>query len=267
MSAVLGKLNPHGLAPEWFKIFVAFLNSLDPSSAYPLGSSEVGYLSFLDFDDFTSVCNHLSQVSSDNLSVYTDESLKNLGTAGCKAGTAVFFENISLGLGIGVLGLMSSTMVELQAIALVLECISMSNSVHLFSNSQSVLDACKLELGLMCSDFCNKCWVKCQHIVNVIYSKNLRISWHKVKSYSGISGNKHVNVIANAATLSCWYFPLCLDERFIVADDSVIFGNSRHFVCDIYCSVCHACWEIGSGSKFLMNSLILEVDWLCSSLV
>ncbi|KAG9294577.1 hypothetical protein G9A89_008056 [Geosiphon pyriformis] len=169
--------------------------------------------------------------NSGSLSVYTDGSLKDLGTVGCKTGTAAFFKNINLSLEVGVSGLMSSTMAKLQAIALALECVSVSSSVYLFLDSQFALNACKLELGL-----------------------NLRISWHKVKSHFGVLGNKHTNVITGAAF-------------FFMADDGVISGNSRHFVCNIYYSVCHACWEVGSGFKFLIGSLISKIDWLCSSLV
>ncbi|KAG9300445.1 hypothetical protein G9A89_010070 [Geosiphon pyriformis] len=80
-------------------------------------------------------------MDSDSLFVYTDGFLKNLGTVDCKAGTAAFFENINLDLGIGVLGLISSTMAELQAIVLALKCVLISSSVRLFSDSQSALDA------------------------------------------------------------------------------------------------------------------------------
>ncbi|KAG9286845.1 hypothetical protein G9A89_012395 [Geosiphon pyriformis] len=117
-------------------------------------------------------------------------------------------------------------MAELQTIALALECVLISNSVHLFSDSQSTLNACKLELGLVCPNFCNKCWVKRQHIVNGICSKNLKINWHKIKDHSGFLGNKHTDMITSTASLSSWCLPSCLDEHFIVANGSVISGNS-----------------------------------------
>ncbi|KAG9296005.1 hypothetical protein G9A89_011857 [Geosiphon pyriformis] len=52
-----------------------------------------------------------------------------------------------------------------------------------------------------------------------------------------------------------------------MTDDGVVSGNFRHFVCDIYHLVCHAHWEIGSGSRFLASGLLSEVNWHHSSLV
>ncbi|KAG9284464.1 hypothetical protein G9A89_014068 [Geosiphon pyriformis] len=178
-----------------------------------------------------------------------DGFLKNLNTIGCKTGTAAFFEDINLGLDIGVLDLMSSTMAELQTIVLALECILLFSSVYLFSDSQSVLNA-----------------FEHQHIVNIIHSKNLRVSWHKVKSHLDILKNEHANMIAGAVFLSGWHLPPYLNKCFIVADDSIVSDNSKHFVCDVYHSICHACWEVGSGFKFLMGGLLSKVNWLHSSL-
>ncbi|KAG9301418.1 hypothetical protein G9A89_018090 [Geosiphon pyriformis] len=172
-----------------------------------------------------------------------------------------------MSLGVGVSGLMLSTMAELQAIALTLECVPVFSNVHLFLDSQSALDACKSELGLVVPDFRNRCWVECQHIANVIYSKSLRVTWHKVKSHSGILGNEHADVIAGAISVSDWFFPPRLDEHFLMADGNVVSGNSRHFIRDTFCAICHAHWEVRSGSKFLPVDLCADVDWSRSSLV
>ncbi|KAG9299930.1 hypothetical protein G9A89_009658 [Geosiphon pyriformis] len=86
------RLDPHGLVSKWFKISVIFFNDLAFSSAHFLV---------------------LSRISSGSLSVYMDGSLKNLGTVGYKADAAAFFENINLGLDIGISDLMLSTMAEL----------------------------------------------------------------------------------------------------------------------------------------------------------
>ncbi|KAG9293135.1 hypothetical protein G9A89_001762 [Geosiphon pyriformis] len=229
------RLDFYGLVPKWFKISVAFLNDIVLSSAHFLVSSRVNSLSILNSGDFAFICNYLFWVCFGSLSVYINGSLKELGTIGYKAGTAAFFENINLGLGVGILSLLSSTMTELQTIVLALECVSIFSFVYLFSNSQSALDACKLELGL-------------------------------VKSYSGISENEHIDVVANTVFLSSWHLSLCLNEHFIVTNGSIISSNSRHFVHNIYCFVCHAHWEVESGFKVLINSLISEIDWLCLSL-
>ncbi|KAG9288122.1 hypothetical protein G9A89_017717 [Geosiphon pyriformis] len=109
----------------------------------------VGSLNILESCDFASICDCLSQVHIDSLLVYTDRSLSNLDTVECKASTATFFKDIDVSLGIGVSGLMLSTLVELQAIALVLECVLSLSFVKLFSDSQSALDACSVRLNIV----------------------------------------------------------------------------------------------------------------------
>ncbi|KAG9290051.1 hypothetical protein G9A89_010357 [Geosiphon pyriformis] len=215
---------------EWFKLSTTFLNDVILSLTYSLAVYDGSSSDILGSSDFVSVCDHFLQVDNGILFVYTDRSLKNLGTASCRAGAVTFFENIGLGLSVGVLDLMSSTLAKLQAIALALECVLLSSSINLFLDSQSALDAYKSELGLMCSDFCNQCWVECQHIVNVICNKNLRVSWHKVKGHSGVLENEHADIITGAAFLLGWCFPSHLDEHFIVSDYSIVSGNSRHFI-------------------------------------
>ncbi|KAG9303053.1 hypothetical protein G9A89_022142 [Geosiphon pyriformis] len=73
-----------------------------------------------------------------------DGSLNGLGTLDMKAGAAVFFKDINLGLGVEVSGLVSSTMAKLQVIALAFECVPFSHSVDLFLNSQTALNTYKL---------------------------------------------------------------------------------------------------------------------------
>ncbi|KAG9284053.1 hypothetical protein G9A89_022827 [Geosiphon pyriformis] len=220
------RLDPHGLVPKWFDISVAFLVALHFS---PSASAGIGPLDICGSNDFVSVCNRLFWVSADSLFIYIDGSLKNLGTVSCRAGAAVFFKNINLGLGVSVQSLMSFTLMELQAIALALECVPVACSVHLFLDSQAALDACRSESDLVCPDFCNQCWVKCRHIKN--------------------------------------YLPPCVDEHFLLADGSIVSGNFRHFVRDVFYAVCQMHWEVGSGSGFLDSDLHSNVDWLCSSKV
>ncbi|KAG9289472.1 hypothetical protein G9A89_008033 [Geosiphon pyriformis] len=269
MSTVLGesKLDPRGPIPEWFRLSAVFLASEDSSPVRIPFLANIGPLNILGSSGFVSVCDCLLQVNARVLLVYTDGSLRNLSTVGCEAGAVAFFEDIGVGLGVGVSGLMSSTMAELQTIALALKCVPVFSVVYLFSDSQSALDAYKSELGLVVPDFCNWYWVEHWHIANVIYSKGLRVNWHKVKSHSGISGNEHADVIAGAVFVSDWFLPPRLDEHFLMADGNVVSVNSKHFVRDTFHAMCCAHWKVGSGSKFLPVNLCADVDWSRSSLV
>ncbi|KAG9286096.1 hypothetical protein G9A89_022773 [Geosiphon pyriformis] len=163
------KLDPCGLVPEWFGLSVTFLSSV--ASCLP-GSSFLGGvgkpLNILEFQEFKLVCDQLFCISTGNLSVYMDGSLRDLNTIWKKTGAAVFFDNIGLGLGMRVTGLLFFTLVELQAIVLVLECVPFLSSIHLHSNSQAALDACKSELCFICLDFHVWCWVEHQHIVDIV---------------------------------------------------------------------------------------------------
>ncbi|KAG9284683.1 hypothetical protein G9A89_003643 [Geosiphon pyriformis] len=173
---------------------------------------------------FGVICNDLLSVGAACLSVYTDGSLSNLDTVDILAGAAVFFENINLGLSVGVSGLVFSTLAELQTIALVFECVSSFHSVDLFLNSQH------------------------RHITNVIYHKNLDVNWIKVKGHLSVSGNECADALAKNAALSAWHLPHLVSERFLKAGVNTVFGNLRHFVHDIFRSIHRAHWEIGSGS-------------------
>ncbi|KAG9296509.1 hypothetical protein G9A89_015101 [Geosiphon pyriformis] len=169
--------------------------------------SAEGFLSILGFREFNAGC----------LSVYTDSSLRDLGIIQKKTGAAVFFEDISLGLGVKISGLLFSTLIELQVIALVLECVSLFN-------------------------FCNWYWVEHQHIVDIIHCKNLKVEWLKVKSYLSVMGNDHVNAFAA-------FFSLCLKRHCLLAGGDLISGNFRHFVQDVFRFVHHMDWEVGSNSN------------------
>ncbi|KAG9290321.1 hypothetical protein G9A89_007052 [Geosiphon pyriformis] len=250
--------------PDWFNAAVHFLSG---SGSFPVCSFlplNVDSSNVLESCKFNVVCNHLLEVDSDCLSLFMDGSLCGLGTLGMKAGTTVFFEDIDLGLGVEVSGLVSFTMMELQAIALALECVPPSRSVNLFSDSQAALDACRSELMLGCPNFRNHCWVKHCHISNVIRHKNLDVNWIKVRGHSGVLGNERVDTLARAAVSSGVHLPHRIDEHFLKAGGTVVFGNSRHFVHGVFYSIHHAYWEVSSGSRVLVDSLRADVDWFRS---
>ncbi|KAG9301692.1 hypothetical protein G9A89_016763 [Geosiphon pyriformis] len=224
------RLDPRGPVPEWFGLSVTFLSNV--TSFFPglflLGG--VGkLLNILESQEFKLVCDQLSCVSTSSLSVYTDGSLRNLGTIQRKTDAAVFFDNIGLGLGIRVTGLLSSTLAELQAIALALECVPSLSSVCLHSDSQTALDVCKLELCFICLDFHIQCWVEHQHIVNIIHCKNLRVNWIKVKNHSGVVENDCADTLAAVAFDSDWHLLPRLKNHCLLAGSELVSGNSRHF--------------------------------------
>ncbi|KAG9300574.1 hypothetical protein G9A89_000755 [Geosiphon pyriformis] len=185
-------------------------------------------VAFLNNVTFLSVCSSFFEGVGDS-------SLKDLGTISRKAGAAVFFEDIGLDLEVKV-------------------------SVCLYSDSQTALDACKSELHQVCSDFHNWYWVEHQHVVDIIHSRNLRVEWLKVKNHSGTMENDRADVLTANASLSDWFLSFHLKEHCLVAEDDFIFGNSRHFIHDIFRSVHWVHWEVGSGSKFLIKDLLLDVD-------
>ncbi|KAG9292121.1 hypothetical protein G9A89_005265 [Geosiphon pyriformis] len=240
------RLDSHGPVPEWFNLSVAFLVAL---CSFLLASAGVGPLDICDSNDFVSICDRFSQVGTDSLFVYMDGSLKNLDTIGCRAEAVAFFEDINLGLGVGVHGLLLSTLMGLQTIALALECVSAAHS--------AALDVCKSESNL----------IEHQHIRNVIHRKNLRVNWHKIKGHFGISGNDYANSIADTVSLSDWYFSFRVSKHFLLADGDIVSGNSRHFVYNVFHAVCYTCWEVSSGSGFLNSNLHSDVNWLCFSKV
>ncbi|KAG9302024.1 hypothetical protein G9A89_021068 [Geosiphon pyriformis] len=89
---------------------------------------------------------------------------------------------------------------------------------------------------------------------------SLRVSWHKVKGHLDVLGNKCADILADTTSLSKWHLPLQLKEYYILAGNKVVFGSLRHFFHDIFWSMHHACWKAGSGSRFLVNSLLSDVD-------
>ncbi|KAG9302612.1 hypothetical protein G9A89_007316 [Geosiphon pyriformis] len=205
---------------DWFSLSVTFLNNMNSSPVSPFISENVGRLiSILNSQKFKLVCDQLSCVSAGSLSVYTDGFLRDLGTIQKKADAAVFFENIGFGY----------KDLWFVAIALALECVLPLSLVCLHSDNQTVLDACKSELYLICLDFCIQCWVKHQHIVNIIYCKNLRVKWIKMKNYSGVIGNNCADAFAAVAFNFDWHLPFHLKIYCFLASGDLVSSNSRHF--------------------------------------
>ncbi|KAG9296905.1 hypothetical protein G9A89_006860 [Geosiphon pyriformis] len=193
MSCVLGEttyfkffslLWHYGIA--FFEFSVQFLGGASSFSVYSLSLDDSSSSNILCSSGFNAIRTNLLCFDVDCLSVYMDGFLSGLGSVDMKAGTAVFFENIGIGLGVEVSGLMSSTLTELQAIALALKYISPFCSINLFLDN------------LVHPDFRNQCWIERCHIVNVIHRKNLNINWYKVKGHLGVLGNECTDKLARA---------------------------------------------------------------------
>ncbi|KAG9284052.1 hypothetical protein G9A89_022826 [Geosiphon pyriformis] len=258
------RLNFHGLVSSWFDLSVRFFGSV----AFPSGCfSHEGGCGSSDIHqslDFGVICNNLLNVGAACFSVYTDRSLSNLSTVDMLAGTAVFFEDIDSGLGVGVSGLVSSTLAELQTIALALECVPSFRLIDLFSDSQAAIDAYKLESLLVGPDFRNCCWIEHCYIANVIHRKNLDVNWIKIKSYSGVSDNEHANALAKDAAFSAWNLLYLISERFLKAGVDMVSGNSRHFVHNIFSVVCLFCDEVEVSDHVFSCSSNADI---CASLL
>ncbi|KAG9306832.1 hypothetical protein G9A89_005733 [Geosiphon pyriformis] len=236
MSSILGE-------STYFKcLSVQFLGGASSLSVYFSSLDNDNFSNILHSCGFSAISANLLCSDVGHLSVYMNGSLSGLGSVNIKAGAAVFFEDIGMSLGMGVSGLMSFTLTELQAIALALKCVLSSHSINLFSNSQAALDACKSELDLVGLDFRYWCWIEYCHIVNVICSKNLNVNWYKIKGHLGVLGNKHANELARAVALSSWALPHSINECY-------------------FRSVYHTHWEISFGSWVIVDSLYADIDW------
>ncbi|KAG9307793.1 hypothetical protein G9A89_023358 [Geosiphon pyriformis] len=106
-----------------------------------------------------------------------------------------------------------------------------------------------------------------RHIATVIRQKNLDVNWVKVKGHSGVSSNEHADMLAKGTAFSAWHLPHLVSKRFLCAGGTAVFGNSRHFVCNVFRLVHRACWEIGVGFRVVDDSLRADINWFKSSMV
>ncbi|KAG9297175.1 hypothetical protein G9A89_019456 [Geosiphon pyriformis] len=232
---------------HWFNVMHKFLldRGLAPHTANNAGGS-LG-CSVLDSEQFAFVRDDLLEVWSDSLDVYTDGSLKSAGSSSMVSGAAAYFSALDAGVGVGVCGLLSSTLLELQAVALALECIPFSCSVVLYLNSQVAIDACVSELAFVVPDFHNHCWIERKHL--------------------GVSGNDQADALAGKAVGSPIFLPSGVHECFLLAKDTAVSGNVRHFVRDVFRSVCCARWETGPGYDVVPAIPLQHFDWDISAWV
>ncbi|KAG9304928.1 hypothetical protein G9A89_003096 [Geosiphon pyriformis] len=138
-EAYLGikRLDPRDPVPVWFASLVKFIigGDLSNSELLSLHSAPAGFSC-----DFSYVSKHLLNSGLGSIPVYTNGSVKNLGLLCACDGAATYFLNVDTGVRVKMDGLLSSTLAEMQAIALALECMPISHSVDLYTDSQASLD-------------------------------------------------------------------------------------------------------------------------------
>ncbi|KAG9294845.1 hypothetical protein G9A89_008537 [Geosiphon pyriformis] len=189
-------------------------------------------LNVLNSEAFACVYEDFLEVWSNCIEVYTNRFLKGADSAEIASGMAAYFSAIDMGIGIRVQELLLSTLAELQAIALVLECIPSFCSVVLYSDSQSTID-----------------------------KKNILVRWIKIKEHLGVLSNVRADKLAGKATFFPFSLPVGIQERFLVAEDTAVSGNTYYFVHDLFQSICHAYWKAGPGYDIVLSAIIREISW------
>ncbi|KAG9297096.1 hypothetical protein G9A89_019377 [Geosiphon pyriformis] len=178
-------LDPRGPVPIWFVSLVKFINGNRLLNSVLLFPCSV----LADFPcDFGYINEHLLNSGLGSVTIYTNSFIKNLGSLGACGGVTAYFLDVNTSVGVKVDELLSSTLVKLQTIVFVLECVPVSQSVNLFTDSQVSLNLYNSSNSMSDPNFYNKCWIKKE-----------RICHNKVKGHSGVVGNERANFYADAA--------------------------------------------------------------------
>ncbi|KAG9292895.1 hypothetical protein G9A89_016257 [Geosiphon pyriformis] len=218
--------------PFWFILILRFLHNKIFLSTLPNSNSLVNVNNVLLLDQFFVVKNGLLEIWSDSIFVFTDSSLKEFGFVDVIGSAAVFFSKIGLDIRVGVVGLLSSMMAELQAVVLMLECVPFSCLVEMCLDSQAALDVC-------------------------------------VKRHSGVLNNVCVDVLACTFAYSSLLLPTNVHEHFMMANGmsiseigpgSKILGGFS--VCNIDWVRTMAVWHLNLG--MLSGSISKNSAGLCS---
>ncbi|KAG9286753.1 hypothetical protein G9A89_012303 [Geosiphon pyriformis] len=197
--------------PVWFVFLVKFVNRDGLSNDMPLFPCSV----LADFlCDFGYVNECLLSSGLGSVTIFTDGSVKNFGSLDARDNATTYFPDVNASIRVKMNELLSSTLVELQAIVLALNQASLN--MYNFGSSMSG------------PNFHDKCWIKKKHICHVISRKSLSITWNKVKDYSGIVGNKYANFYADATTIFKSFLSLVIFYCFLNVEDRPVSENAYY---------------------------------------
>ncbi|KAG9287980.1 hypothetical protein G9A89_017575 [Geosiphon pyriformis] len=233
-----GVLDSCGSVLYWFVVTSKFLLNPVPSLPNFAKSVHFGFVDILESSGFFGIKDDLHKIWSGLFEIYMDRSLKDAGSVKVAGGAAVYFPALGHGVGISIVGLLSSTMTKLQIVALFLECVLFSSTMILHFDSQAAIDACE---------------------------KDLSVSWIKVKSHSGICGNVKADLAAGETAHSFFRLTARIWEWFLVAENTAVSGNAYHFVKDMFQSICHTHWKAGLGFDVVSKDLIKSIDWVATA--
>ncbi|KAG9304898.1 hypothetical protein G9A89_010760, partial [Geosiphon pyriformis] len=223
------KLDPRGLILYWFTLAAKFINKHVSLKAESTNALNLPVLSVLDSEAFSDVHSSLMEIWFNCIEIYTNELLKSAGSAKMASGAAAYFPATNMGVGIRVHGLLFSILAELQAIALVLECILFSCAIVLYSDSQFIINTYVSEIAFAMPDFHN-CNIRANELaenatcsllflpVGDIYQLICHARWKTGPGYNVIL-NTVVNIIDWATIVKIWH-----------PDSHMLFGStSRYF--------------------------------------
>ncbi|KAG9300159.1 hypothetical protein G9A89_010569 [Geosiphon pyriformis] len=226
------RLDPRGLVSAWFTALVNFVSAggLSGGGFVPFCPTLAGVPC-----DFSYVHNQLLASGLDPVTIYMDGSVKYMGSVDAHRGTAAYFSGTDISIGVSINGLLSLTLVELQAITLALKCMSGSSSVVLFMNSQASLNMCCSGSGGFGPDFWDKCWIEKEYIGQIISRKGL----------------SRANFYANSTVTSSFILTSVVPFHFLRVEKRPVSGNAHQFVKTLFNVINFVGWEARCASVFV----------------
>ncbi|KAG9294912.1 hypothetical protein G9A89_003252 [Geosiphon pyriformis] len=155
--------------------------------------------------DFGYISKYLLDSGLNFIIIYMNGSIKNLGLLGACGDTTAYFPDVNISIGVKVNGLLSSTLVELQTIALVLECVPAS----------------LLQINI----------------------NNIKEKRPKTSGNIGVVRNKHANFYANTVIFSKSFLPLMVSYCFLNVESRPVFGSACYVAKKLFYAVYSVGWK------------------------